>query len=104
MAEITAAAVKELRDRTNLPMMECKAALTETGGDMEKAITWLRGKHKGAADKFTARETAEGRIGAYTDTAEKVGALIEVRCETAPSANNDLFVALANDLAKQVAL
>ena len=102
MAEITATAVKTLRDRTNLPMMECKAALTEAGGDMEKAVVLLRSKFAKAADKFVNRETAEGRIGYFGD--DKVGGLIEVRCETAPSAKSDLFVALANDLAKQVAL
>lgn len=99
---ISAADVKALRDRTNLPMMECKGALTEAGGDMDKAVTILRSKFAKAADKFTARETAEGRIGSYSDAT--AGGLIELRCETAPSAGNDLFVALANDLAKQVAL
>jgi elongation factor Ts len=104
MAEISAAAVKALRDRTNLPMMECKTALIETGGDMEKAVVWLRGKHKAAADKFVGRETAEGRVGAYIDESAKLGGIVELRCETAPSAKNDLFIALANDLARQVAL
>jgi elongation factor Ts len=104
MPEITASAVKSLRDRTNLPMMECKAALVETSGDMEQAIVNLRKKFTKAADKFAARETAEGRIATYIDEAGKVGAILEMRCETAPSAGNDLFVALANDLAKQVAL
>jgi elongation factor Ts len=102
MAEISAATVKALRDRTNLPMMDCKKALVETGGDMEQAVIYLRQKFKGASDHFASRETAEGRIGAYTDA--KVGALVELRCETAPSAKNELFVALANDLARQVAL
>jgi elongation factor Ts len=104
MAEITASAVKALRDRTNLPMMDCKKALAETDGDMEKAIRWLREKFRGATVKFADRETAEGRIGAFVDPAAQVGGIIEMRCETAPSANNDLFVALAQDLAKQVAL
>jgi len=104
VSEISAAAVKALRDRTNLPMMECKAALTEAGGDMEKAILIIRTKAGGKAGNFAARETAEGRIGTYVDEAAKVGGIIEMRCETAPSAKSDLFVALANDLAKQVAL
>ncbi len=102
MAEITAAAVKTLRDRTTLPMMECKAALVEADGDMEKAVVILRTKTKGRTVNFANRETAEGRIGIYSD--DKAGGIIELRCETAPSAKSDLFVALANDLARQVAL
>jgi elongation factor Ts len=102
MAEISAATVKALRDRTNLPMMECKAALVETGGDLDKAIIRLREKFSKLDTKFAGRETAEGRIGTYSD--DKVGAILELRCETAPSAKNELFVALATDLARQVAL
>jgi elongation factor Ts len=104
MADISAAAVKALRDRTNLPMMECKAALIEAGGDMEKAVVKLREKFTKATVKFAERETAEGRIGAYVDDKGGVGGIIELRCETAPSAKSDVFIALANDLAKQVAL
>jgi elongation factor Ts len=102
MAEISATAVKTLRDRSGLPMMECKAALVEANGDLEKAMTILRTKAGAKASKFAERETAEGRIGFYGD--DKVGGLIEVRCETAPSAKSDQFILLANDLAKQVAL
>lgn len=102
MSEISAAAVKALRDRTNMPMMECKTALTESGGDMEKAVIFLRTKAGGKAGNFAARETAEGRIGAYSDDA--LGGIIELRCETAPSAKSEPVTALANDLAKQVAL
>src|SRR5262245_25982572 len=104
MAEISATAVKALRDRTNLPMMECKAALIEAGGDMDKAVVKLREKFKNATSKFAERETAEGRIGAHVDEKAGVGGIIELRCETAPSAKSDVFVALANDLARQVAL
>ncbi len=104
MAEITAAAVKALRDRTTLPMMECKAALTESGGDLEKAVVLLRSKFAKAADKFATREAAEGRVGAFVDLNAQIGGLIEMRCETAPSAKSDLFVKLADDLARQVAL
>lgn len=104
MAEITAAAVKSLRDRSNMPMMECKAALVEAGGDMEKAVVILRTKAGGKDVKFADRETAEGRIGAFIDDKAGLGGIIEVRCETAPSAKSEPFVALANDLAKQVAL
>ncbi len=101
---ISAADVKTLRDRTNMPMMECKAALTEANGDMEKAVEILRKKFKDAADKRVGRETAEGRVAAFIDPSAKVGALVEVRCESAPVAKSEHFVQLANDVARQVAL
>lgn len=103
MAEITAEAVKKLRDRTGMQMMKCKAALTEAGGDMDKAVEILRKQNKDAVDKAARRETAEGRVGVFIDPARKIGALLELRCETAPVAKSDLFVQLATDLAKQVA-
>src|SRR5438874_567207 len=98
--EIPATDVKKLRDRTNAPMMDCKKALTEAKGDMEKAITILRERNKNIAGAKAARETAEGRIAVYIDPAKKVGAILEVRCESAPVAKSEQFVALANDLAK----
>lgn len=101
---ISASDVKTLRDRTNAPMMDCKAALTEAGGDMEKAVEILRKKIKGLTAKFGARETAEGRIATYVDPATRVGAIIEVRCESAPVTKAEQFISLANELAKQVAL
>ncbi len=104
MATISAADVKRLRDKTNLPMMECKAALEKAGGDMEKAIQIIRENFANIALKKGERETAEGRIAVYTDAARSVGAIIEVRCESAPVAKGEAFVQLANDLAKQVAL
>src|SRR5262245_33727522 len=104
MANISAADVKKLRDRTNAPFGDCKTALTECGGDMEKAVEWLRQKNAAIRDKKGERETAEGRVGTFVDPAQKVGAIVEVRCESAPSAKNDLFVQLTNDIAKQVAL
>ncbi|HEY7427067.1 MAG TPA: translation elongation factor Ts [Gemmataceae bacterium] len=104
MAEITAEAVKKLRDRTGIQMMKCKAALQKADGDMEKAIEILRKENIGATVKLADRETAEGRIGVFIDPVKQVGALVELRCETAPVAKSDLFVQLANDLAKQVAL
>src|SRR3954447_13495499 len=103
MSPIFPADVKKLRDRTNAPFGECKTALTESGGDMEKAVQWLREKHKGLAVSRGERETAEGRIGAFVDPGQKVGGIIQGRCESAPSAKNELFVQLTNDLAKQVA-
>lgn len=103
MSQISAATVKELRDRTDMPMMKCKAALEKAGGDIEKAILILReegGKFL-ASDKG-ARETAEGRIGAFSDH-KTAGALVELRCESPSVVKNERFVALANELAKQVA-
>jgi elongation factor Ts len=102
--EVNAADVMKLRSRTGMQMMKCKAALTEAGGDMEKAVEILRKQNKEAQDKAASRETAEGRIGVYVDNAAKVGAIVELRCESAPVAKNDMFVKLANDVAKQVAL
>ncbi len=104
MSTISAATVKALRDRTNLPMMDCKAALVETDGDMEKAVDKLRAKFAGMQAKRADRETAEGRIATYIDGAKKVASIVEVRCESAPSAKNEHFVTLANDVAKHLAL
>jgi elongation factor Ts len=104
MSTISAAAVMALRNRTNAPMMDCKAALIEANGDMEKATELLRKRNKAIMDKKGDRETAEGRIAAFIDTNQKVGALIEVRCESAPVAKSEDFTALANDLARQAAL
>jgi elongation factor Ts len=101
---ISANDVKTLRDRTNAPMMECKSALTEAGGDMDKAIDILRKKIKGLTAKFGAREMAEGRIATFVDQAAKIGAILEFRCETAPSAKAERFIGLANELAKQIAV
>jgi elongation factor Ts len=103
MSQISPAAVKELRDRTNAPMMKCKAALTETKGDMDKAIEKLREWNATTAVEKGAREATEGRIAVHYDPAQKVGAILEMRCESAPVAKNDQFMQLANDIAKQVA-
>jgi elongation factor Ts len=98
---ITAALVNELRQRTSRPMMECKAALVEAGGDISKAEENLR--KKGGVAKAD-RTTGEGRIGVYIDPEKQVGALVEVLCESAPVAKSEEFKSLATDLAKQVAL
>src|SRR5439155_4134622 len=98
MSNISAPAVKALRDRTNAPMMDCKAALTESGGDMEKAIEILRKKNSSIQAKRADKETAEGRVAVYVDPAQQVGAIIELRCESPPVAKSEQFVALANDL------
>jgi elongation factor Ts len=104
MSTISAAAVMALRNRTNAPMMDCKSALAEANGDMEKAADILRKKNKAIQDKKGDREVAEGRIAAFIDPAKQVGALVEVRCESAPVAKGEHFVRLANDIARQVAL
>src|SRR6516165_3373886 len=103
MSTISAADVNNLRKRTNAPMMECKAALVEADGDMEKATEILRKKMKDIQVKRGDRETAEGRIAVFTDPAKKIGAIIEMRCESAPVAKTQAFVDLANEVAKQVA-
>ena len=104
MSTISAAAVKTLRDRTNAPMMDCKAALTEAEGNMDKAVDILRKKNSAIQAKKGERETAEGRITVHYDPAQQVGAIVEMRCESAPVAKSKEFAALANDVAKQVAL
>lgn len=104
MAEITAPMVRSLRERSGLPMMDCKKALAETGGDEDAAMELLRKRGAAAAEKKAGRETAEGRIGAYVDSAKKVAALVELRCETAPVASNPEFRELAAKIAKHAAL
>jgi len=103
MSTITAAAVNELRKRTDMPLMDCKKALQESGGDMEKAIVWLNEQGKKFKVKRSGNETAEGRIAIYLDPATENAAIIEVRCESAPVAKSDQFIAMANDLARGVA-
>ncbi|MDB5313354.1 MAG: tsf [Gemmataceae bacterium] len=100
---ITPQMVKQLRDRTDQPMGLCKQALDQNAGDMDKAIEWLRAQNSKMGVKREGNETAEGRIGVYVDNAAKTGAIVEVRCESAPSAKSDQFVALATDLARFVA-
>ena len=102
MAEITAALVKELREKTDAPMMECKKALTEAEGDLARAEEILRVKLGNKASKAAARVTAEGLIGLYISADAKQGAVIEVNCETDFVAKNDDFVAFVNTLAELV--
>jgi elongation factor Ts len=103
MAEITAALVRQLRDETNLPMMDCKQALVESGGDKEKAKDSLRKKGLKIQEGRGSRETAFGRFGIYCGVANKSGAIVELKCESAPVAGSEEFIQLANDLAKQLA-
>ena len=103
MAEITAAMVKELREKTDAPMMECKKALTEAVGDMARAEEILRVKLGSKASKAASRVTAEGLIGLYISPDAKQGAVVEVNCETDFVAKNDDFVAFVGNIAKLVA-
>lgn len=100
---VTADMVKELRERTGAGMMDCKKALTETNGDMEKAIDLLREKGLAAAAKKSGRIAAEGVIEAYIHGGGRIGVLLEVNCETDFVAKTDEFHALARDIAMQIA-
>ena len=102
MAEITAGMVKELREKTDAPMMECKKALSEAGGDMAKAEELLRVRLGSKASKAAARVTAEGLIGVYIAADGKTGAMIEVNCETDFVSKNDDFIGFVNQLAQLV--
>jgi len=104
MAEITAAMVMALRQRSGLPMMDCKKALQETGGDEDQAMELLRKRGAAAAEKKAGRTMAEGRIGSYLDKEKAVAALVEMQCETAPVSNNPEFKTLADNIAKHAAL
>jgi len=100
---ITAAQVKELRDRTGAGMMDCKQALTETGGDIEAAVELLRVKLGDKALKMGGREATEGTIQAYIHTNGKTGVLVEVDCNTDFVAKNDDFKAFAREVALHIA-
>ena len=82
MANITAKLVKDLRDKTGAGMMDCKKALNETDGNLDKAVEWLRKKGIASAEKKSGRVAAEGSIGSYIHTGSRVGVLIELNCET----------------------
>ena len=103
MADISAAQVKELRERTGAGFMDCKNALTEAGGDMDKAIALLRERGLAAAAKKSGRDAREGLVSSYIHTGGRVGVLIEVNCETDFVARTDEFQKLVRDLAVQVA-
>ncbi|SUA51366.1 Elongation factor Ts [Oligella ureolytica] len=102
MAAITAAMVKELREKTDAPMMECKKALTEADGDMARAEEILRVKLGSKASKAASRVTAEGLVGLFVADDAKVGALVEVNCETDFVSKNDDFINFVNDVTKLV--
>jgi len=95
--------IKELRDKTNAGMMDCKKALTETGGDMEKAIDLLRQKGLAVAQKRAGRATSEGVVHAYIHAGGKIGVMVEVNCETDFVAKTDAFQEFAKDIAMHIA-
>jgi elongation factor Ts len=100
---VSASDVKELRDRTGAAMMDCKAALDEAGGDTEKAIEILRVKGQASAAKRSGRETSEGLVSSYIHAGGKVGALVEVQCETDFVARNEDFQEFAREVAIHIA-
>jgi elongation factor Ts len=103
MAEITATQVKELRDRTGVSMMDCKKALGETGGDLDKAVEHLRKMGASSAAKKAGREASEGLVESYIHPGGRVGVLMEVNCETDFVARTEDFKGLVRNLAMQVA-
>lgn len=104
MANITASAVKSLRDRVGLPMMDCKKALQECDGDEESAVQWLRERGAKTLEKRADRETSFGRLGIYVAMDPGSGAMVELKCESAPVTKSEEFIQLADDLAQVFAL
>ena len=103
MAEITAAMVKELRDKTGSGMMDCKRALAENGGDPEKALDYLRTKGLAKAQKRAGRTTSEGVVFPYIHTGSKLGVLVEINCESDFVAKTDDFLEFAKNIAMHIA-
>ncbi len=103
MAQITAKLVKDLRTQSGAGMMDCKKALTETDGDMTKAMEWLRQKGIASAGKKQSRVAAEGLVDSYIHTGGRIGVLVEVNCETDFVARGDQFKELVRDIAMQIA-
>jgi elongation factor Ts len=101
--EITPKLIQELREKTGAGIMDCKRALAETDGDLEKAIVWLREKGIAAAAGRAGRVASEGAVGSYIHAGGKIGVLIEVNCETDFCAKSEAFQALVKELALQVA-
>ncbi|MGD1901385.1 MAG: translation elongation factor Ts [Geitlerinemataceae cyanobacterium] len=103
MADISAKTVKELRTKTGAGMMDCKKALKESEGDIDKAVEWLRQKGISSADKKSGRVAAEGQVGQYIHTGGRVGVLVEVNCETDFVARGDEFQEIVRNVAMQIA-
>ncbi|MDH3974821.1 MAG: translation elongation factor Ts [Deltaproteobacteria bacterium] len=101
--EISAAQVRDLREKTGAGIMDCKKALGETGGDLEKAVDYLRQKGLAAASKKAGRAATEGLIGSYIHGGGKIGVLVEVNCETDFVARNEDFQTLVKDVAMHIA-
>jgi elongation factor Ts len=101
--EITASMVKELREKTGAGMMDCKKALAEAGGDVDKAVDVLRKSGIAAAEKRSGRAAAEGAVGSYIHAGGKIGVLVEVNCETDFVARTDDFQDLVKDIAMHIA-
>ena len=102
-AAISAQQVKELRERTGAGWMDCKAALGETGGEVEQAIAWLRKKGIAKAQRKAGRTTREGAVGSYVHAGNKIGVLVELNCESDFVARTDEFKQLVHDLAMHIA-
>jgi elongation factor Ts len=103
MSEVSPATVRELRERTGAGMMDCKRALTEVNGDVERALVYLRERGLAAAAKKAGRSAAEGTVGSYIHAGGKIGVLVELNCETDFVARTDDFQNLVKELAMQVA-
>src|ERR1700740_1167069 len=103
MAEVNPALVKQLRDKTNAGMMDCKKALVETEGDLEKAEDWLRKKGIASASKKASRSAKEGIVASYIHLQGKVGVLVEVNCETDFVAKNENFRSFVKDITLHIA-
>ena len=101
--EVTASMVKDLREKSGAGMMDCKKALAETGGDMQKAYDYLRQKGLAAAAKKANRAASDGAVGAYVHAGGKIGVLVEINCETDFVARTTEFQALLKDVAMQIA-
>jgi elongation factor Ts len=103
VAEVTSEMIKELREKTQAGMVDCKKALIETNGDMEKAVDFLRKKGLASADKKMGREVTEGIVASYIHSNSKIGVLVELKCATDFVARNEDFVTLAKEIAMQIA-
>src|ERR1700755_2127555 len=103
MAKVTAAAIKDLRERTGAGVADCKKALIEVGGDTDKAIDYLRTKGLAKAAKKAGREATEGAVVSYIHGGGRIGVLVEINCETDFVAKNDDFQAFTRDVALQIA-
>jgi len=103
VAEVTSEMIKELREKTQAGMVDCKKALVETSGDMEKAVDFLRKKGLASADKKMGREVTEGIVASYIHSNSKIGVLVELKCATDFVARNEDYVTLAKEIAMQIA-